>query len=137
MQEPHLRPQFPFGLVDRLLQPLRRLPVRDIGEPLGELVPLLAAEGVPGELAAGLFRDRPEATVADLLHRDPDHPKLRHQPRLKQPQQPRQQLPPRQVARGAEDDYRLRRNVHETSLASADTIKRLIRRLWADYPPCN
>ncbi len=93
--------------------------VRHVGEPAGELVPLLPAEGVAGELPAGLFGDRPELGVADLLHRDPDHPELRHQPRLEQPQQPRQQLAPGEIAGSAEDDYRLRGNVQATSLASA------------------
>ena len=83
-------------------------------------MPLLAAEGMAGVLPAGLFGNRPEPSVVDLLHRDADHPELRHQPRLEQAQQPRQQLAPRQVAGGAEDDYRLRGNVHLTRVAPTE-----------------
>ena len=49
------------------------------------------ATGVAGVLATGLFGDRPEAGVVDLLHRDADDPERRHQPGLEEPQQSRQQ----------------------------------------------
>ena len=91
--------------------------VRHVAEPARELVPVLLAEGMAGELAAGLARELAEFGVVDLLHRDADDPEVRHQIRLEEPQQAREQLPSRQVPGGSEDDDHMWRKRQGGSLA--------------------
>ena len=87
-------------------------------------MPVLLAEGVAGELAAGLVGEARGTRASSISSIEiADDPEFRHQPRLEEAQQPRQQLAAGEVAGGAEDDDHVRR---QRRMLTASRLQRVL-----------
>ena len=109
VEPPRLPAEVVLGLLDRGRQRGGAVALRDEPEPVGEgrpilVRPVLVERPVPHELPAGVEGERPEPVVVERVQRRPDDPVLREKAVERQPEQPRQELAPGQVAGAAEED---------------------------------
>ncbi|MEA2587577.1 MAG: hypothetical protein QOH66_504 [Actinomycetota bacterium] len=108
MEAPGLPTQHALGTVDGLRERLRSGVLRNVGKALFEVPYLVLGDAVPSELIAGAANKGPEPFVVERVERGAHDLALRQQTCLMQVEQPWQQLSPRQVTRGAEQDKDMR-----------------------------
>ena len=100
--------QFPLRLGHRRLEGVGARADRHIVQRLGKGGPVRLVHLSAGELIERLARDLAEAVGVDLVQRDADDPATGNEPGARQMEQAGQQLAPRQVAGGADQDHDLR-----------------------------
>src|SRR5215212_7378220 len=105
MQELRLLVEPSHPLFDGLLQLLEPLADSHEGEPLGESLPRLSGGGLTSELVDRVLGQGPELVVMDRVGGGADDQEpLWHQPSLGEVEDPGQELSPRQIPGGAEQD---------------------------------
>jgi hypothetical protein len=100
--------QFPLGLGHRRLERVSARADRHVVQRLGKGGPVGVLHLSAGELIKRLTRDLAEAVGVDLVERDADDPAAGDEPGARQVEQAGQQLAPRQVAGGTDQDNNLR-----------------------------